>query len=99
MQVSLETTSGLERRLTVGIPAAQVETEVETEVELKPVGVKVRSTAIAVTIIILGVLVLTIAFIVYILFETKQWFKTKVIRMVRQTKESIFWNGLIRFYL
>lgn len=29
MQVSLETTSGLERRLTVGIPASQVETEVE----------------------------------------------------------------------
>ncbi len=29
MQVSIETTSGLERRLTVGIPAAQVEDEVE----------------------------------------------------------------------
>jgi trigger factor len=29
MQVSLETTSGLERRLTVGVPAEQVESEVE----------------------------------------------------------------------
>ena len=29
MQVSLETTSGLERRLTIGVPAVQVETEVE----------------------------------------------------------------------
>lgn len=28
MQVSLETTSGLERRLTIGVPAAQVDTEV-----------------------------------------------------------------------
>ena len=29
MQVSLETTSGLERRLTIGVPAEQVESEVE----------------------------------------------------------------------
>lgn len=29
MQVSIETTSGLERRLTVGVPAAQVDSEVE----------------------------------------------------------------------
>lgn len=29
MQVSIETTSGLERRLTIGVPAEQVETEVE----------------------------------------------------------------------
>ncbi len=29
MQVSIETTSGLERRMTVGVPAAQVDTEVE----------------------------------------------------------------------
>ena len=28
MQVSLETTSGLERRLTIGVPAEQVEAEV-----------------------------------------------------------------------
>lgn len=33
MQVSLETTSGLERRLTVGIPAEQVENEVENRLK------------------------------------------------------------------
>jgi trigger factor len=40
MQVSLETTSGLERRLTVGIPAVQIETEVEKR--LKDAAVNVR---------------------------------------------------------
>ena len=29
MQVSIETTSGLERRLTVGVPAERVDSEVE----------------------------------------------------------------------
>src|SRR5690625_2400130 len=29
MQVSIETTSGLERRMTIGVPAKQVESEVE----------------------------------------------------------------------
>lgn len=33
MQVSLETTSGLERRLTVGVPAEQVESEVENRLK------------------------------------------------------------------
>jgi len=33
MQVSLETTSGLERRLTVGVPAEQVENEVENRLK------------------------------------------------------------------
>jgi trigger factor len=33
MQVSLETTSGLERRLTIGVPAEQVETEVENRLK------------------------------------------------------------------
>lgn len=33
MQVSIETTSGLERRMTVGIPAEQVETEVEKRLQ------------------------------------------------------------------
>ncbi len=33
MQVSLETTSGLERRLTIGVPAAQVDTEVENRLK------------------------------------------------------------------
>jgi trigger factor len=33
MQVSLETTSGLERRLTVGVPAEQVENEVEKRLQ------------------------------------------------------------------
>lgn len=33
MQVSLETTSGLERRLTVGVPAAQIENEVENRLK------------------------------------------------------------------
>lgn len=33
MQVSLETTSGLERRLTVGVPAAQIETEIENRLK------------------------------------------------------------------
>lgn len=33
MQVSLETTSGLERRLTVGVPAEQVENEVESRLK------------------------------------------------------------------
>ncbi len=33
MQVSLETTSGLERRLTVGVPAEQVESEVESRLK------------------------------------------------------------------
>jgi trigger factor len=40
MQVSLETTSGLERRLTVGIPAVQIETEVEKR--LKDAALNVR---------------------------------------------------------
>ncbi len=33
MQVSIETTSGLERRLTIGVPAEQVETEVENRLK------------------------------------------------------------------
>lgn len=33
MQVSLETTSGLERRLTIGVPAEQVDTEVENRLK------------------------------------------------------------------
>lgn len=33
MQVSIETTSGLERRLTVGVPAEQVENEVENRIK------------------------------------------------------------------
>ena len=33
MQVSLETTSGLERRLTIGVPAEQVENEVENRLK------------------------------------------------------------------
>jgi len=33
MQVSLETTSGLERRLTIGVPAAQVDAEVENRLK------------------------------------------------------------------
>lgn len=33
MQVSLETTSGLERRLTIGVPAEQIETEVENRLK------------------------------------------------------------------
>jgi FKBP-type peptidyl-prolyl cis-trans isomerase (trigger factor) len=33
MQVSLETTSGLERRLTIGVPAEQVEAEVENRLK------------------------------------------------------------------
>jgi trigger factor len=33
MQVSLETTSGLERRLTVGVPAEQIESEVESRLK------------------------------------------------------------------
>src|SRR5690606_3621876 len=33
MQVSLETTSGLERRLTVGVPAEQVENEIEKRLQ------------------------------------------------------------------
>tara|TARA_R100000005_G_scaffold96477_1_gene83719 strand:- start:13162 stop:14484 length:1323 start_codon:yes stop_codon:yes gene_type:complete len=33
MQVSIETTSGLERRLTVGVPAAQVDSEVDSRLQ------------------------------------------------------------------
>lgn len=33
MQVSIETTSGLERRLTVGVPAAEVDSEVDTRLQ------------------------------------------------------------------
>lgn len=33
MQVSIETTSGLERRLTVGVPAARVDSEVDTRLQ------------------------------------------------------------------
>src|SRR5690625_7401951 len=33
MQVSIETTSGLERRLTIGVPAAQVESEVQKRLQ------------------------------------------------------------------
>ena len=33
MQVSLETTSGLERRLTIGVPAEQVDAEVENRLK------------------------------------------------------------------
>jgi len=33
MQVSVETTSGLERRLTIGVPAAQVDSEVDTRLK------------------------------------------------------------------
>jgi len=33
MQVSLETTSGLERRLTIGVPAEQIDTEVENRLK------------------------------------------------------------------
>ena len=33
MQVSIETTSGLERRLTVGVPAERVDSEVDTRLQ------------------------------------------------------------------
>ena len=33
MQVSIETTSGLERRLTVGVPAVRIESEVDTRLQ------------------------------------------------------------------
>ncbi len=33
MQVSIETTSGLERRLTVGVPAERVDAEVDTRLK------------------------------------------------------------------
>src|SRR5690625_3918728 len=33
MQVSIETTSGLERRLTIGVPAEQVESEVQKRLQ------------------------------------------------------------------
>ena len=42
MQVSLETTSGLERRLTVGIPAVQVETEVEKRLQEASLNVRIN---------------------------------------------------------
>ena len=40
MQVSIETTSGLERRLTVGVPAARIDSEVD--VRLKKAARNVR---------------------------------------------------------
>jgi len=60
---------------------------------------KVRSTAVAVTIIIFVVVALTLAYTVYILYRTNKRFKTKFIQIIKKIKVSIFWNGLIRFYL
>jgi trigger factor len=42
MQVSLETTSGLERRLTVGVPAEQVENEVEDRIKKAALNVSIK---------------------------------------------------------
>ena len=42
MQVSLETTSGLERRLTIGVPAEQVETEVEKRLKQAAQNVRIN---------------------------------------------------------
>lgn len=42
MQVSLETTSGLERRLTIGVPAAQVETEIEKRLKEASLNVRIN---------------------------------------------------------
>jgi hypothetical protein len=60
---------------------------------------KVRSTAIAVTIIIFVVVALALAYTVFILYHTNKRFKTKFIQIMNKIKVSIFWNGLIRFYL
>ena len=42
MQVSIETTSGLERRLTVGVPAEQVENEVEKRLKQAAQNVRIN---------------------------------------------------------
>src|SRR5690554_4597442 len=42
MQVSIETTSGLERRLTIGVPAEQVESEVEKRLKQAAQNVRIN---------------------------------------------------------
>ena len=71
----------------------------EPEVELTTIGTKVRSIAIFVTIIIIIVVILALSLTVCIFYKINKWFKTKLVHFMRKTKDSIFWNGIIRFYL
>ena len=52
-----------------------------------------------VTIVLFLVLAFGIGFTVFLLYHSNSWFKKKFIYYAKYTKEAIFWNGLIRFYL
>ena len=59
----------------------------------------IKSKRIGVTVVIIGVVAIILAFIIYFLWNTNMKFKTKLRRYLVTLKVSIFWNGLIRFYL
>ena len=59
----------------------------------------IKSKRIGVTVVIIAVVAIILAFIIYFLWNTNMKFKTKLRRYLVTLKVSIFWNGLIRFYL
>ena len=59
----------------------------------------IKSKRIGVTVVIIAVVAIILAFIIYFLWNTNMKFKTKLRRYLVTLKVSIFWNGVIRFYL
>ena len=59
----------------------------------------IKSKRIGVTVVIIVVVAIILAFIIYFLWNTNMKFKTKLRWYLVTLKVSIFWNGLIRFYL